>query len=93
MAAQTFSVSSASVRPSSFLSHPLQSFSITLAAWNERRRNRAGARLLMSLEPHMLKDIGVILAEPRGTGAMLRWHPAVLATTMEPDTQPEATEF
>ena len=72
------------VRVAGFLSHPLDGFSATFAAWRERRRQRAGAALLMRLEPHMLKDIGVPMAEQRGgVRAMLKWHPAVLATTWD----------
>lgn len=76
-----------------FLSHPWQSFSITLTSWKARRRSRADARLLMKLEPHMLKDIGVTLAEQRGGAAMLKWHPAVLATTMQPDADVETMDY
>ena len=66
------------------LSHPLQSLWAALAAWREHRRQHAGAALLMRLEPHMLKDIGVPIAEQRGgVRAMLKWHPAVLATTWD----------
>lgn len=75
------------------LSHPLHGLTMTLAAWRKRRRDRAGAALLMRLEPQMLKDIGVILAEQRGgVGAMLKWHPAVLASTLEPRSQPQEEE-
>lgn len=68
----------------SFLSHRLHSLSEMVTAWQERRRQRAGVALLMRLEPYMLKDIGVILAEQRGGArAMLKWHPAILAATLE----------
>jgi hypothetical protein len=77
-------VPQALARAMGVVSHPLHSLSVAFAAWGERRRQRAGAALLMRLEPHMLKDIGVILAEQRGGArAMLKWHPAVLATTWE----------
>ena len=76
-----------------FLSHPLHSLTVTLSTWRERRRQRVGAALLMRLEPHMLKDIGVILAEHHGGArAMLKWHPAVLATTMQPNQQTQDDE-
>lgn len=75
------------------LSHPLHSLSVMLAGWRESRRERAGAALLMRLEPHMLKDIGVILAEHRGGArAMLKWHPAVLGTTMDPPRREQEEE-
>ena len=35
----------------------------------------------MSIEPHMLEDIG-FGSEKRGANAVLKWHPAVLATTL-----------
>lgn len=76
-----------------FLSHPLHSLAVTLVSWRERRRERAGAALLMRLEPHMLKDIGVTLAEQRGARAMLKWHPVVLATAMKPYSQSREEEW
>lgn len=65
-----------------FLSLALSSVTARLGGWQERRRHSADLALLMSMEPHMLEDIGVHLAEKRGANAVLKWHPAVLATTL-----------
>ena len=93
MATSTVPVPQPAAHAADFLLHPLHSLSVTLAAWRERHRQRAGAALLMRLEPHMLKDIGVILAEQHGgPGAMLKWHPAILATTMQPHLQSQEDE-
>ena len=63
--------------------HPLRAAVLWLAAWSERRRNKADFRLLMSLEPRELNDIDF---RPdwlqRAGGLTLQFHPAVLATTM-----------
>ena len=81
------------VSTSDFLLHPFHSLAVTLATWQERRRQRAGAALLMRFEPHMLTDIGIAPADQRGGArAMLKWHPAVLATTLEPHRQPQEPE-
>lgn len=89
MATRIVPVPQAAVSAPGFLLHPLHSLSVRFSAWRERRRQRAGAALLMRLEPNMLKDIGVILAEQRGgASAMLKWHPAVLVATFEPDPDP-----
>jgi uncharacterized protein YjiS (DUF1127 family) len=70
-----------------FLSHPFKALSVTLSAWQQRRRRRADLALLMSMEPHMLKDIGVTLADEENRSGMLQWHPAVLATTLDGRSQ------
>jgi len=93
MATSSVPVPQPAIRAAGFLAHPLQSFSVTLTAWMERRRERADAALLMKLEPHMLRDIGVTLAEHRGARGMLKWHPAVLATTMEPNHHAEEERY
>lgn len=93
MGLQTIPVAALATRSPGFLSHPWESLSRTLAAWKRERRRRADARLLMKLEPYMLRDIGVTLAEHHGASAMLKWHPAVLATTMRSDDAPDATEY
>ena len=53
-----------------------------LASWKERRRRKADLALLMSMDPHVLNDIGVKIVHQPFTGApMAQTHPAVLATT------------
>lgn len=76
-----------------FLFHPFKALSVTLSAWQQRRRRRADLALLMSMEPHMLRDIGVALAEPHGPSGMLQWHPAVLATTLQDGPKAAETEL
>lgn len=93
MATEILPVLTSPARAPGLLVHPLQSFSLALAAWKARRRRSADARLLMRLEPYMLRDIGVLIAEPRGASAMLRWHPALLATSMQSDAAGEAEEI
>lgn len=66
-----------------FLSRPIQAIWSTLATWGARHRQRADMALLKSMEPHMLDDIGISLAEfPHQGGSVLTFHPAVLATTV-----------
>lgn len=83
MAMSSVPVQWPAISAAEFLAHPLHSATVTLAAWKEHRRQRAHAALLMRLEPHMLKDIGVTLVEHHGPSGMLKWHPALLATTWE----------
>lgn len=84
------------VTPSSpradFLSHPLKALSVAFGAWQQQRRRRADLALLMSMEPHMLQDIGVSMAERNGASSMLQWHPAVLATTLQGPHDPAGDE-
>ena len=65
------------------LSHPFRALSVVFSAWQQSQRRRADRALLMSMEPHMLQDIGVALAEQSGSSGMLQWHPAMLATTLK----------
>ena len=69
--------------PTSFLTDPLRALSVHLAAWKARRRRRHDLALLMSMENHMLRDIGINPVEiGREEGSVLMLHPAVLATSM-----------
>jgi uncharacterized protein YjiS (DUF1127 family) len=66
-----------------FLSHPLRALSVAFGTWQQQRRRRADLALLMSMEPHMLQDIGISLADRNAASSMLQWHPAVLASTLQ----------
>lgn len=65
------------------LAHPLKTLSTAYGTWKASRRRRADLALLMSMDSHMLNDIGVILSESKGPSAVLKWHPAVLASTFD----------
>lgn len=67
------------------LSHPFAVLAMSFRAWKQRRRRQADLAMLMSMEPHMLKDIGVTLVDRHGASGMLQWHPAVLASTLTTD--------
>ena len=81
MKMQAIPVSQATSRQG-ILSLALGSVTARLGSWRQRRRHSADLALLMGMEPHILEDIGVHLAETRGANAVLKWHPAVLATTL-----------
>lgn len=83
MAMHSIPVAQAASRPG-YVSSTLTTLAMRLNAWRQQQRQRADMALLMSMEPHMLKDVGIELTEQRGASAVLRWHPAVLATTMQP---------
>ena len=64
---------------------PMKALNSLLAAWKEHRRRKADLALLMSLDPHILSDIGVKLVRtPYDGGSIVSLNPAVLAATMLP---------
>lgn len=65
------------------LSRTAKALSAGFAAWAALRRHRADLALLQRLEPNMLDDLGVSLADnARGEAKVMKIHPAVLASTM-----------
>lgn len=69
-------------RPNILL-RPLQAISALAAGWKESRRRKADMALLMSMDPHVLQDIGVsIIHTPYDGGSIVSLNPAVIATTM-----------
>ncbi|WP_421696459.1 DUF1127 domain-containing protein [Aestuariivirga sp.] len=84
MTLETFGSTRPLARPGNTF-RPLQAFAALFTAWQERRRAKADLALLMSMDPHVLQDIGVTLVHtPYDNGSIISHHPAVIATTMAP---------
>lgn len=66
------------------LANPLQALANWHLAWKEHRRRRADMALLMSMDQHLLEDIGFKPGQPRSSAGLMQLHPAVLATCLQP---------